>query len=465
MRTIFVLLLAANAAYLLWHLGGVPGGRPSSEVEPEAAAGRRLVLLDELKPSAAGTDSPSAPEDPRASRVEPMHGGIDARRAEAAGVKQESLPPPRDAVSMPKAAVPGADSEGGTQMTGAAGMALARREEVSAVPSREEGATAEDTALPPRGDEPEREPPVTGPPPAAVTGVMPVEARPAPPATAAWNETAEPPGGDRSDVPQGSPDDLEVGNRTSTEAHPVPSSASGTEVVQPDGPPRLETSEFPAGPPRLPVGDHSARPGETVPAGTRGPAAKAPPKVAGRGGEVSQQPEQEGPASAAVQQCYSFGPLKSRAVAAQLLAVLRDRGAEASLREEPIREPKQYWVYLPPLESYEAAARVGARLRERGFTDFYIVGTGELKNAIALGIFNHIPGAQWRVDQLRALGFEPKIAPRGLAESARYWIDYRLSGESALDPEHLRSLLGAGIKAHGRPRPCEPQTTADTGAD
>jgi hypothetical protein len=159
--------------------------------------------------------------------------------------------------------------------------------------------------------------------------------------------------------------------------------------------------------------------------------------------------------------CFTFGPLKSRAVASRLLTVLRNRAVDAALREERITEAEQYWVYFPPLESREAAHRMARALRDKGFTDYYVVGQGELENAIALGLFNHTRGARRRVEELRALGFEAKIAPRGLAESARYWIDYRLFPDSALRPGHLEALLGNGTNAKVAPRDCsDPQRQA-----
>lgn len=152
--------------------------------------------------------------------------------------------------------------------------------------------------------------------------------------------------------------------------------------------------------------------------------------------------------------CFTFGPLKSRAVATRLLVVLRNRAVEAELRQEALPEADQYWVYFPPFESREAADAAARALRAKGFTDYFVVTRGELKNALALGLFNHTAGARRRVEELRALGFEARIAPRGLAEPARYWIDYRVPPDSPLRPELLQALLGEGTAVKAVPTDC-----------
>lgn len=198
---------------------------------------------------------------------------------------------------------------------------------------------------------------------------------------------------------------------------------------------------------RMAPGDETNAPLEAIRAETT--AAEAPPDLQSRtvaAPEVSPletgpAPPESGGADEGAARCHTLGPLKSRAVATRLLAVLRDWAQEAVLREEPLTAD-QYWVYFPPFESREAAERAARALREKGFTDFYVVARGALQNAVALGLFDNTEGARRRIEELRSLGFEARMAPRGQLGSTRYWIDYRLSPSSALEVEDVRSMLG-----------------------
>ncbi len=237
------------------------------------------------------------------------------------------------------------------------------------------------------------------------------------------------------------------------------SSGAAEPAVEAQGPPatvtdsaptpeKTATGEAPPGGSRVAAAADKSAGGETgsgeQPVGVS-PLAGTPPTVGARGR----------PAEAQERACYTLGPLKSRAVASRLLAVLRNRAVAAQLREEHAGEPKQYWVYFPPFASREAANQVARSLRAKGFTDYFVVTKGELgENAIAAGVFNHMEGVQRRLAELRALGYEAQIAPRGVKASTRYWIDYRLGPESRLKPDHLQVLVGNGSEAQVRPRGC-----------
>lgn len=124
--------------------------------------------------------------------------------------------------------------------------------------------------------------------------------------------------------------------------------------------------------------------------------------------------------------CVSLGAFADRAQldaaqqrAAGIFAVARPRESASS-------SSGSYRVMLPPAESREAAQATVRRIVAAGISDYFIIGQGELANAVALGQFRNRDGAQRRLDQLQAAGFAAQIVPSASAQS-RWWLDARLA--------------------------------------
>src|SRR5690606_4415070 len=75
----------------------------------------------------------------------------------------------------------------------------------------------------------------------------------------------------------------------------------------------------------------------------------------------------------------------------------------------PAGQGANWRVYLPDLESPEAAQAMAARIGAAGFSDFLVMREGDA-NSIALGLFSALDGAQRRVDALQAAGFPARCA-------------------------------------------------------
>ena len=75
----------------------------------------------------------------------------------------------------------------------------------------------------------------------------------------------------------------------------------------------------------------------------------------------------------------------------------------------PAGQGTNWRVYLPDLESAEAAQAMAARIGAAGFSDFLVMREGEA-NSIALGLFSTLEGAQRRVESLQAKGFPARCA-------------------------------------------------------
>lgn len=94
----------------------------------------------------------------------------------------------------------------------------------------------------------------------------------------------------------------------------------------------------------------------------------------------------------------------------------------------------EYWVYLAPLASRQAAVRQLKEMQARKI-DGYLITQGDLANGISLGMFAREDSAQSVAERLKEAGYEPSI--RAIERSQRlYWVAI---GEDS------RRLVGSGL--------------------
>ncbi len=123
--------------------------------------------------------------------------------------------------------------------------------------------------------------------------------------------------------------------------------------------------------------------------------------------------------------CATIGPLKSATTVRRLRDRLTAYTSRIRERQTEARVERGYWVYLPVAESRDAAIEYASQLASMGINDYFVVTSGEMQNAVSLGLFNNLPNAEKRQQQLQALGFNPRLGARREYES-RYWLDYQL---------------------------------------
>lgn len=123
-----------------------------------------------------------------------------------------------------------------------------------------------------------------------------------------------------------------------------------------------------------------------------------------------------------VRNCYSIGPLKDDAQVAAIRTWLVAMGGDPLVRVDERREPERYWVYFPPLESRETAVQEVERMRSQGIDDVIVVFSGDMENAISLGVFSQRSSLERRLKELRGLGYDPLILTRYGSEKLS-WID------------------------------------------
>lgn len=137
-----------------------------------------------------------------------------------------------------------------------------------------------------------------------------------------------------------------------------------------------------------------------------------------------------------VRSCYSIGPLKEASLIAAIRAWLVAMGGDPVLRVDELSELDRYWVYFPPLSSREEAVQQVERMRAQGIEDVIAVHSGDMENAISLGVFTQRRSLERRLQELEALGYDPVVLPRYSTEKAS-WLDVSFEQGGRLSPDEI----------------------------
>jgi hypothetical protein len=116
--------------------------------------------------------------------------------------------------------------------------------------------------------------------------------------------------------------------------------------------------------------------------------------------------------------CLLLGPYKSRAELRRDAKLVEG----AMMTAEGYERSANYWVYLGPYPSFEAAAKISAELRSKRIDSFIIRG-GVLQNAISLGVFVTNARAKVHAQMLKKKNYDVAVK-RVAKEGERYWMSY-----------------------------------------
>lgn len=140
-----------------------------------------------------------------------------------------------------------------------------------------------------------------------------------------------------------------------------------------------------------------------------------------------------------VRWCYSVGPFETKKQAGSAAAILYAAGIKAHRRLSTEARRKAYWVLLPPAESREAAKQHIARLKKLKVKDFFLVQTGDMINAVSLGVFTKFESAHRRIKEMQDLGFKPIFEKTDLPKR-EYWLDWPQKTGASLEAGDLEKI-------------------------
>ena len=156
--------------------------------------------------------------------------------------------------------------------------------------------------------------------------------------------------------------------------------------------------------------------------------------------------------------CASIGPFLDLTETVKTAAALRRKGMSPRHRAVEGAVWAGYWVALEGIQSVRDADAAIARLRKAGIADSYIMPAGDDAGVtVSLGLFTERRRAMTRVDEVRTLGFEPKLSPRQRSGTV-YWIDVNYEG--LIDQFDLTSYEGdTGRIVRLEIKPCDSPAT------
>jgi hypothetical protein len=158
-------------------------------------------------------------------------------------------------------------------------------------------------------------------------------------------------------------------------------------------------------------------------------------------------------------ECVSLGPFLDLTEAARASTGLREAGLEPRQRAREGSVWSGYWVSLAGLASAADAEQLVERLRASGIGDAYIMPAEDEAPTISLGLFTERPRALRRMDEIRALGFEPAIEERQRSGTV-YWIDVDVGSPDQLpDPASFEDEGGRIFRLEMKPCDLEGQSS------
>lgn len=164
----------------------------------------------------------------------------------------------------------------------------------------------------------------------------------------------------------------------------------------------------------------------------------APPSPSPAGGAVAAAAAAASADASAATQCTTVGPFRELAQAATAAATLRTAGYQPTQRVAEGDIWIGYWVYIDAIPTEAEANAILAKVRGEGVTDSYVIPNSDSGNLVSLGVFSEISGVTRRREQVRSLGFDPKVVDR-TRRATVYWVDVMLTPGQTLDFESLQT--------------------------
>ncbi|PKM41995.1 MAG: hypothetical protein CVV05_19790 [Gammaproteobacteria bacterium HGW-Gammaproteobacteria-1] len=150
-----------------------------------------------------------------------------------------------------------------------------------------------------------------------------------------------------------------------------------------------------------------------------------PPQAGNAAPEVAvEMPSSErGAAPEVTATCYRLAGFESPEAVAGAVRALARGGADIRGQGEVAGETKRYWVMLSPTTTAAKAEPTLERLKRAGIKDFYLIRSGDNRNAISLGVYSSEDSAKRRLRQIRDLNLNARVEEITLP-AKRWWLEF-----------------------------------------
>lgn len=110
----------------------------------------------------------------------------------------------------------------------------------------------------------------------------------------------------------------------------------------------------------------------------------------------------------------------------------------ATVKEQPLKESRRFWVYRPPFKSTAEAVKRAAEFKAMGVSDVFVVQEPKWKNAISFGIFNDEQLATQLQKELQAKGI--KNVEKALRNQGKSYSSLHLKNLSENEIAEIKKL-------------------------
>jgi len=138
--------------------------------------------------------------------------------------------------------------------------------------------------------------------------------------------------------------------------------------------------------------------------------------------------------------CYSLGPFEKFPQLKSVSGQLQELDADISQRKESEQVVLGHWVFLPSFPSWQDARKKVQELEQKGIKDIFILGRGEMKNAVSLGLFKHESSAERRLAQLKKIGIKPNVETQQTTKEI-IWLDINVESANQSVPATLANIV------------------------
>jgi len=149
--------------------------------------------------------------------------------------------------------------------------------------------------------------------------------------------------------------------------------------------------------------------------------------------------------------CQFLGSLEGEDQANALRQRLAGLDIRAQIQAIDLPNTVDYWLYLSPLISRQAALRQIEALKAQGI-EGHLIPQGELNKGISLGLFPRPEQADRLRQRLQEAGYQPQLLELSRAHCS-YWLRL-LSAQPAMDEGILRTLSADFGRLEQRSAPC-----------
>lgn len=140
--------------------------------------------------------------------------------------------------------------------------------------------------------------------------------------------------------------------------------------------------------------------------------------------------------------CFTYGPMDDAEESAKLESWFHSRHVSVNHRQTDEKGRQLFWIYLTPRNNRENAVAAIKDLKNKGVTDLRLISSGELVNAISLGLFSTQASVNRRLREIADMGYKPVVIPHYGGRKI-HWLDIRLDKKTPV----LNEIID-GLPAH-----------------